>query len=503
MDEYVELVDRSLRDATRGEFARRVDEQGDRLTEVLRDGGLDSPGFGIGLELEAYAVDDDGRLARVPKPVFEGPCEKELGVHNVEFNTDPNPFDGDGIAAQAAQLRRDCRRGRAAAEREGTQLVLDGMWAIPPREGTAAYLTAVRDRDGVTIAENMTPSPRYYAIDNHVRRSADRLALSVPGVDREFPSILFESLTSSIQPHVQIPSADRFPRYYNTARGTLGPVLALATNSPLLPVDLYDPDDPSRLLDETFHELRIPVFEQSINRAWEKVRVPDEITDAADTVDRLVADPTCAPFLREWLEDDDRETFADEYWELDHKRGTYWRWLRAVIGGQPVSGGDARSIRIEYRPLPAQPTIAENVGFQCLVAGLVRGLCAADHPLATLDREATERSFYGAVEDGLDADLAWITADGDRTTDPDVIYDELFAFARRGLREQGVPPETVETFLAPIEARWTDRTTPSRWKLARVRDHLDGGADFEDAVHEMQTEYVRRSGAGEPIVEWS
>jgi hypothetical protein len=504
MSELVDLVKRSLRDDTRREFDRRVDEQAARLTDACREGRLDNPSFGLGIELEAYAVDDADQLVRVPDAVFDGHCGRELGRHNVELHTDPEPFSGAGIAEQAAQLRQSYRGAQTAADEAGIEIVLDAMWTTPPPDGTPAYLSEVRERDGVSVAENMTPSPRYSAIDNDILdRTGGAIDLSVPGVERQFPSILFESLASSIQPHVQIPDADAFPRYYNTALRTLGPVLAVATNSPLLPPDLYDVDDPYRLLDETYHELRIPVFEQSINQAWEKVRFPDEIRDAADTVDSLVADPTCAPFLREWLRDDDRETFGGEYWELDHKRGTYWRWLRAVIGGQPVDRGDRKSIRIEYRPLPTQPTIAENVGFQCLVAGLVRGLCAADHPLVTLDRDAAERSFYDAVDHGIDAELAWVTADGDRTTDRAVIYEELFEFARLGLREQGVPSETVEEYLAPIEARWTERTTPSRWKLARVRDGLDAGKRFDEAVHEMQTDYIARAKSDEPVARWT
>ncbi|WP_408958388.1 hypothetical protein [Natrinema sp. 74] len=504
MADLVELVHRSLRDETRREFDRRVDEQAARLADALRAGRLDSPGFGLGIELEAYAVDEDGRLIRVPETVLESDCEAELGKQNVEFHTDPSSFDENGIAEQAAALRRRYRRVQQVADGEGASIALDAMWTIPPAEGSYQYLADITEREGVSIAENMTPSARYCAIDNDVlARTGGTVALEVPGVERQFPSILFESLASSIQPHVQIPDAESFPRYYNAAIRTLGPVLALATNSPLLPPDLYDIDEPFRLLEETPHELRVPVFEQSINRAWEKVRFPGDIDGAADTLERLAADPTCAPFLREWLEGGDRESFSERFWELDHKRGTYWRWLRAVAGGQPVGRGDRWSIRIEYRPLPTQPTVAEAIGFQCLVAGLLRGLDVADHPLADLEHEAAERSFYAAVANGLEADLAWVTADGDRTTDSSVIYDEVFAFARRGLREQGVGPTTIEEHLGPLEARWAERTTPSRWKLDRVADGLEAGNSFADAVHEMQREYLDRSACDEPIATWS
>jgi hypothetical protein len=173
-----------------------------------------------------------------------------------------------------------------------------------------------------------------------------------------------------------------------------------------------------------------------------------------------------------------------------------------VVGGQPVGGGDRRSIRIEYRPLPTQPTVAGNVGLQVLVAGLLRGIVTTDHPLATLDHEAAEESFYAAVTDGIDADLAWVTADGERTERKDDIYDELFSLARTGLAAQDVPDEVVERYIDPLEARWERRTTPSTWKLDRVREALGDGRSFEEAVRAMQRAYQEYSRSETPVVDW-
>ncbi|MFW6320822.1 MAG: hypothetical protein ACOC0Z_03140 [Halohasta sp.] len=500
---FIDLVERSRSAETAAEFRSRIDDQTTRLATAIQDGALDSPGFGIGMELEVYAV-DDGTLTRLPKSVFEADCEKELGLHNAELNTDPDPLSEEGIASQAAKLRASYESTQAAAREAGCEIVLDAMWTLPPAEGTRAYLGAVDREDGVLIAENMARSPRYSAIDSAILAECDgSVSVSVPGADCEFPTILVESLTSSIQPHLQIPDAERFPEAYNAAIATLGPVLALTTNSPLLPVDLYDSvDDPHELLAETPHELRIEVFEQSINGAWEKVKFPDKIDAATDVLDYLVDDPTVAPFLREWLHDGPRETFADDFWELAHKRGTYWRWLRAVTGGQPVGDGDDRSIRIEYRPVPTQPTVEDIVGVQCLVTGLVRGLLAADHPVTTLDQSAAKTAFYNAVDDGIDAELRWLTADGEATSDSETIYDELFEHARLGLREQGVSDGTIERYLDPIEARWEQRRTPSTWKLDRVRAALDAGESFQEAVRAMQTEYIERSTSGTPFAQW-
>ncbi len=500
---FIDLIHRSLTTETAAEFDSRVDAQAAQLADAIAAGELDSPDFAVGMELEVYAVDDEATLVELPKSVFEADCEKELGLHNAELNTAPNTLTEAGIDAQATALRASYESTRDAAREAGCEIVLDAMWAVPPAEGTESYVGAVDRDDGVLIAENMARSPRYSAIDTDILdKAGGSVSLSVPGAEVSFPTILVESLTSSIQPHLQIPDAEQFPQAYNAAIATLGPVLALTTNSPLLPVDLYDVDDPDGLLDETHHELRIDVFEQSINGAFHKVKFPDKIDETADVLDLLAADHTVAPFLREWLAEEPRETFADNYWELSHKRGTYWRWLRAVTGGQPVGDGDERSIRIEYRPIPTQPTVADIISVQCLVTGLIRGLIAVDHPVMKLDQSTAEAAFYSAVEHGIEADLAWITADGEETTDSEAIYKDLFAHARLGLHEQGFDESTISQYLDPLEARWDRRLTPSQWKLDRVQVELDAGASFPEAVRMMQQSYIARSRAETPFAEW-
>ncbi|MFB6206871.1 MAG: hypothetical protein ABEJ05_10145 [Haloglomus sp.] len=505
-----DLVERSLSASTRAEFESRVDDQARFLREEIGRGQLDNDGFAVGLELEVYAVDDDGRLADLPESVF-GTCNKELGVHNAELNTDPDPFTTDGIEAQAAAIREQWATARDAASEVGRDLVLDSMWTIPPDEGGVEYLSATHEEEGVTVPSNMRLDPRYCAIDRHcIELAGGPITFDVPGATVEFPSILFESLATSIQPHLQIPTAEQLPAYYNTALRTLGPVLALATNSPFLPPDFYDVDDPESLLTETHHELRIAAFEQSVNHTDPpKVRVPADLDDATDVVAHVREDPVMAPFLSEWLaEDGERvdetpDCFADNIPEFDHKRSTYWRWLRCVVGGDPVSDvSDERSLRLEYRPVPTQPAITDVVGIQCLVGGLLRGLVDADHPITDLPWEDARASFYDVAANGLDADIAWVTADGERTSDREVVYDEVFAYARRGLDAQGIDQATVTRYLDPIERRWDARTTPSRWKIERVRDRLADGAELETAITDMQREYVRLSREQDSFAAW-
>ncbi|QSG12495.1 Glutamate-cysteine ligase, GCS2 [Halapricum desulfuricans] len=519
MTDLAELVARSLEAATREEFDSRVREQTEFLYGQLDEGALDNEGFAIGLEMEVYAVagqrDDSertvrpteaSRLHQIPGSIFEDTdaVSKELGLHNAEINTDPNTFDSAGLDAQSTAIEMETRKARAAAGEENCALVLDAMWTIPPESGTVEYLSATTDLDGVRLATNMRTDPRYVAIDTDLLERADgSIELSVPGVERSFPSILLESLATSIQPHLQIPQTEDFPEYYNAAIRTMGPLVALASNSPFLPADLYsEVSDPERLLENSHHELRIAVFEQSVNVTPNpKVRVPSDLDVVTDVVDDVREDDVVAPFLSEWLDAGSGSEYTDNYWEFEHKRGTYWRWVRCVIGGDPVEGaGDERSVRIEYRPLPTQPTVTDVVGLQALTAGLIRGLVAADHPITDLPWDAAESAFYAAARDGLDAELAWVTADGERTADRDEIFSEVFEYAKYGLDVQGI--DDGASYLDPIRARWRAETTPSSWKKTRVREHIQDGLGFSAAIERMQREYIRQSRETDSFAEW-
>jgi len=282
-------------------------------------------------------------------------------------------------------------------------------------------------------------------------------------------------------------------------------VLALSTNSPFLPTDLYNVvDDPHRLVDETPHELRIPIFEQTVNPGeYTKACCPDDINSPTDIVDRVVEDWTCGPFLQEWktAKPTDTSEVVDDYWEFSHKYGTYWRWIRSIIGTD-VTGSGGGSLRIEYRPLPTQPTVRDICSLHWLTTGLIRGLVAVDHPVLDVDDSDAHARFYTAVADGLNAELHWRTADGETTTDPELIYPDLFAVARRGLREQGHTDTEADRLLAPMVDRWERRETPSQWKKARVRDALDNGKSLTEAITQMQTTYNRKSRHGEPFSAW-
>ncbi len=505
MDSVALTVRRVLEAETAERFDRRVDAQAAQLRSALASGCFDSSGFAVGLELELYAVDDADRLTPIDQDVFGEEYAREIGLHNVECNASPQPFDPAGLTQQAAELRESVAELRRRLEAHDQQAVCDGMWTIPPAAGSHTYLNALESHDDTTFATHMPRKPRYCAMDNHLLQEADgEIQLDVPGANQQFSTILVESLTTSIQPHLQIPDTDDFPQFFNAAIRTLGPVVGLATNSPFLPADFYDAvSDPEQLVEKTPHELRIPVFEQTVNSSGHtKACCPQDLETPTDIIDRVVADWTCGPFLSEWPETPTDETPAvvDPYWEFTHKYGTYWRWIRAIVGGDAT--GDGGSLRIEYRPLPTQPTLEDVLSLQWLTVGLIRGLVAADHPLVELPWADAKAGFYNAVEDGLEAELYWLAANGEPTSDPAVIYPELFALARRGLCEQGHTDSEANALLAAMSDRFERGETPSQWKKARVHEALEAGASLNDAISTMQRTYNRLSRRGEPFAHW-
>jgi hypothetical protein len=479
-------VDRLVR--SRGidfeEFERQVREEGDVVVEHLEEGTFDNPQTTVGLEYEFYAADErDGSIRRVHRSLLEFlGFEKELGLHNTELTTGVHPCNEAGIDAMYKELEAKLAATDAWTDENRIQLVSDGMWAIGPSDhSTRAYLLEATHEEGLTLAINVSNGARYHGFASSRRPIGGRI--DVPGVSVDADNSGPVSLTTSIQPHFQLERAADLPRAFGYALRLAGPLLALGVNSPLFPPDLYDDPDRTTVLEDGWVEHRIPVYEQMMNPpdGPAKVRFPADIDRLSDAVDRIVEDRVLVPAAITA-----GERFDDAFVHFRHKHGSFWRWVRPVFDGGSRA---AANVRIEFRPLPGQPTLRDTMAFLAAFAGTMTAFPSTDHPVADLQWEQARANFYAVARDGLAADVTWITADGRTTTDVDRCLADILDVAHDGLRECGLPAARATEWLEPLRDRLRRRRTPAAWKRAQVATRLDEGQSLADAIRGAQREY--------------
>ena len=469
------------------EFDRRVREEGDVVVEHLEEGTFDNPQSTVGLEYEFYAVDAaDGSLRRVHRSLLEFVgFEKELGLHNAELTTGVHPCNGPGLDALAREVEAKLAATDAWAAARGVRLVSDGMWTIGPDDhSTRTYLLEATHEEGLTLAINVSNAVRYHGLASGLREIGGRV--EVPGVTLAADSLGPVSLTTSIQPHFQVERAADLPLLFGYALRVAGPLLALGANSPLFPPGLYDDPDPGTVLEDGWAEHRIPVYEGMMNPpdGPDKVRFPADLDRPRDAVDRIVEDRTLLP-----AEIAAGERFDDSFVHLRHKHGSFWRWVRPVFDGASRAAANAR---IEFRPLPGQPTLGDTAAFVAAFAGAMTALPSDEHPVADLPWDRARENFYAAARDGLAADVTWITADGETTRDLCRCLDDLLDAALDGLVQCGLPRDRAADRLEPLRDRVRRRRTPAAWKRSLVAARLDRGRSLADAIHGAQREYLAR-----------
>ena len=155
------------------------------------------------------------------------------------------------------QLNELISRLRTTAAKEDIEIALVGI------------LPTIRKSD--LGPENMTPRPRYAALNKALTDlRGGTYEFHIKGVDElllKHDSAMLEACNTSFQVHFQV-GAGEFANLYNIAQVAAAPLLAAATNSPLL--------FGKRLWSET----RIALFQQSVDTrldARERARFPSRV----------------------------------------------------------------------------------------------------------------------------------------------------------------------------------------------------------------------------------
>jgi CBS domain-containing protein len=472
-------------------FMRRLLDDLRALDRMIADGLIESGVRRIGAEQELFLVNDGWRVAPLSLEVLQRVTDPhfttEIAQFNLEINLDPILFAGNCLSKMEKKLNALISRARAAARACGAEVVLTGI------------LPTIRKSDLELF--NMTPKPRYFALNSALARlRGGPYEFRVNGTDElimKHDSWMLEACCTSFQVHYQV-NPHEFANLYNVAQVATAPVLAAAANAPLL------------FGKRLWRETRIPLFQQSIDtrhagnhlrerssrvrfgQRWVKNSVMELFQEDLSSFRILLGAPVDEDPLAML-----REGLVPQLQALQVYNGTVWRWNRACYG---VTEGRPH-LRIEARAFPSGPTVVDEIANAAFFYGLMSGLSHEHHNIAEdMDFDDAKSNFFAAARFGLDAQLTWL--DGEPVPARDLIRGRLIPLAREGLLEAGILISDIDRYLGVIDERVKSGRTGSQWLLSSF-SHIRKEATKDEALTALTAATVDRQIEGKPVHEWA
>jgi CBS domain-containing protein len=461
------------------------------LEEMLRLGMIESGVRRFGTEQEAFLVDRNFHPSltapEVLKRLGSESFTTELARFNLEMNLPPVPLQGPCFQLVQREIEALLSQAREAAKEEGADVLLAGI------------LPTIMKSD-LTL-ENITPVPRYYALNEAMNRmrGGKPYNLKVVGWDElhvEHDTVMLEACNASCQFHLQV-SAEEFAHFYNAAQAVLAPVLAAAANSPLL--------FGRRLWAET----RIALFQQSLDTRDTSVHQRDvlpRVRFGEHWVEGSVVElfqEDIARFrvlLAEEVEEDPLQLLEEggvpSLQALQLFNGTIYRWNRPCYGvmeGKP-------HLRIECRVLPSGPTVLDEVANGAFWTGLVLGIADEIGDVTQrMDFDEARSNFIAAARLGLNAGFEWF--DGRSVDARTLILEHLLPMANRHLLKAGVDEGDVDHYLGVIRDRVASGQNGAVWTLRSV-SNLRGTGTRSERLAAITATALRLQKEGRPVHEW-
>ncbi len=461
------------------------------LEQMIETGRIESGVRLIGAEQEMFLIDRAMRPAPVALEVLKDANDRrlttELGKFNLEANLLPRPLAGSGLREMEEELSDLMTIARRAAQSCDADVLITGI------------LPTIRQSD-LTL-DNMSPIPRYHELSralNQLRGGA--FNIHIKGLDEihaTHDNLMFESCCCSFQVHLQV-GPEEFARLYNLAQAVSAPLLAVSANSPLF------------VGHRLWHETRVALFQQS--------------NDERSSARQARSHPPRASFGEGWIKDSVIEIFREEIarfrviltTQIDDNpfdalargelpelaalrlhNGTVWRWNRPCYG---VNGGAAH-LRIEHRPMPAGPSIIDEMANAAFYYGL---MAALPHEYGEVEKLMTfddsKNNFFAAARYGLKAQLAWVG--GQDWPASTLIIDHLLPMAREGLKRAGVDEEDRSRYLDVIQERVERDQTGALWSLRSLAAMGERGTR-ETRLHALTEDMLDRQQSGAPVSRWT
>ncbi len=472
----------------RARFIRHLLHDIRALEEMLDRNMIESGITRVGAEQEFCLVDHNWRpsinSAEILQALDDPHYQTELARYNLEINLDPRKVESGCFGAINEELTRRLNNANEEAINLNTRILLAGI--LP------------------TISKNelefeyMTPMPRYFALNEAVKRHRKGdFSVHLDGVDELsllHDSVLFEACNTSFQVHLQV-SPDDFVASYNWAQAIAAPILGIATNSPLL------------LGRELWAETRIALFQQSIDTRLSSYALKEQ-EPRVTFGDRWETGSLAEIFkndiarhrviLSKEIREDSLETLKSGkvpgLKALCVHNGTVYRWNRPCYG---VSKGTAH-VRIENRYLPSGPTPIDEMANFVLWVGLMLGRPAGfDNIAEVMDFRDAKSNFFRAARNGKDSVLTW---DGKSRHLTDLLRNDLLPMAREGLLNYGLEEKEISEYLDVIEGR-IDGQTGSQWMISGFRQ-ARATMKKDDALMVLTKSIHDNQRKGRPVHEW-
>ncbi len=470
-------------------FGARLEHQLDVLRETLRTPAFNRRRPSIGAELELYLADDDFQPAAVNEELLQlcghPQLTPELNRYNLEFNLSPVDAAGSPFAAMDAELRGVLDDLAAHAKGIGARVIPIGI------------LPTLRE-EHLSLAY-MTDRPRYHVLSQAISRErGEGVEININGKDplsMHGEGVTVEGANTSFQVHLRV-SADQFARAFNAAQLTTPLLLALAANSPMVAGH------------RLWQESRIALFKQSTDirlKDHPDWRQPARVCFGQGWVregawelfaENVALHAPLVPALYEGADD----TTPPRLPELRLHHGTIWPWNRAVY-----DTSDGGHLRIEFRALPAGPTIVDMMANAALAIGWSIALQdTIDGLVARLPFRVAEYNFYRAAQHGLDAIMLWPCARGGGLEERPVtdLLESFLPCAADGLAAIGVAATDASPLLDVAAQRLAARRNGARWQLEHFERHR-ANSTIDEACRRMLSDYTERVMVGDPVATWS
>lgn len=461
------------------------------LNKMLKEGMFEIDKTRIGAEQEFCLVDKHykpaGKNIEMMDLLKGNPLfTTELARFNMEINASPQIFSKNCLSIMEKEIIDNLDAAHQAADSLGIKVILTGI------------LPTLRKFD--FSMHNLTPYERYYALCESINKLRGKnYDLNISGIDElfsEHDSPLIEAANTGFQVHLQI-KPDEFVDMYNISQAITAPVLASATNSPIL--------FGKRLWKET----RIALFSQSVDTRNHKEHAREmspRVTFGDHWLEKSILEIYKEDIVkyRVLLNTEINENVfekletgtAPDLMALKVHNSTVYRWNRACYG---ISEGKAH-LRIENRVLPAGPTVKDEMANAAFWLGLMVGVHDKYGDITQrMDFDVAKNNFLKASVHGLDTKLFWL--DNKSYAAGDLILHELLPLAKAGLKKQKVNNAEIEEYLGIIEERVQKVRTGSYWQLKSF-NKLVKTATKEEVLAAITASTIQNQKDNTPVHNW-